>query len=219
MPISAATSSCSRAPSSSVRSIKAPAQQTLAVSYAGRDDWRIERVECANPSIEATTVETNRASGYVNYNVVVKLKKDTPPGYIPGPLFLVTNDLDPRSSRIPVAIEGLVTATLTVRPSPLFMGVVEAGRPVTRNLAVQGRAPFRIVAVHSNDDRFQFQRPTEAKLVHVLPVTFLAKNAVPTTEKVIAKIVIETDVAGMKMVEVEASAQLIPANSAQPAAP
>ena len=72
---------------------------------------------------------------------------DAPPGYIRDQLTLVTNDFDPRAARVPVAIEGLVASALTVRPSPLMMGVVEAGKPVTRNLVVQGQTPFRILAV------------------------------------------------------------------------
>ena len=61
------------------------AEQVLAVSYAGRNDWQILRVECANPHIEAAPVETSRTAGtpgLVTYNVVVKLKADAPPGYL-----------------------------------------------------------------------------------------------------------------------------------------
>ena len=75
-------------------------------------------------------------------------QEDAPPGYIQDQLVLVTND-STRGSRVPVAVEGLVAAALTVRPSPLMMGVVEAGKPVTRNLVVQGRSPFHILAARS----------------------------------------------------------------------
>ena len=118
----------------------------------------------------------------------MKLKPDAPPGYIRDQLMLVTNDFDPRAARVPVAVEGLVAAALTVRPSPLMMGVVEAGQPVTRNLVVQGRAPFHILAVRSADDRFQCKVPTEAKAAHILPVTFLAKDANSAGERLSAKI-------------------------------
>ncbi len=133
----------------------AGAQQTLAINYAGRNDWKIEQVECADPHIETSLVETGRTPGQVNYSLSVKLKPDAPPGYIRDQLMLVTNDIDPHAARVPVVVEGLVAAALTVRPSPLMMGVVEAGQPVTRNLVVQGRTPFRILAVRSADDRFQ----------------------------------------------------------------
>ena len=47
----------------------AEAKQTLAVNYAGRDDWRIVRIECANPSIEASAVETSRTPGKAGYSL------------------------------------------------------------------------------------------------------------------------------------------------------
>ena len=138
----------------------AGAQQTLAVSYAGRDDWRIVRVECADPSIEASAAETSRTPGQVGYSLSVRLKPDAPPGYIRDQLVLVTNDYDARAARVPVAVEGLVVAALSVRPSPLMMGVAEAGRPVTRNLVVQGGRRFASWPCIPATSRFSAGRPT-----------------------------------------------------------
>jgi hypothetical protein len=194
----------------------ADAKQAVAVSYAGRSDWRIERVECANPNIEASAVETNRTTGQIGYNLTVRLKPDVPPGYIRDQLVLVTNDYDARAARVPVAVEGLVVSTLSVRPSPLMMGAAEVGRRVTRNLVVQGRAPFRIVAVRPSDERFQCPVPSDAKAAHVLPVTFLATGAKPAASTVNAKIRIETDLAGVNAVEVGVSVQIVPAETAKP---
>ena len=146
----------------------------------------------------------------------MKLKQDAPPGYIQDQLVLVTNDFDPKAARVPVAIEGLVAAALMVRPSPLLMGVVEAGRPVTRNLVVQGRAPFHILAARSSDDRFQCRVPMDAKMAHILPVTFLAKARRPRPATLSAKIRLETDLAGAEPIEVNAAVQVAPARTARP---
>ena len=189
----------------------AGATQTLSVTYAGRDDWRIVKVECANPSIEAKAVETSRSPGKVGYSLSVQLKPDAPPGYLRDPLVLVTNDYDARAARVPVAIEGLVISALTVRPSPLLLGATEAGKPVTRNIVVQGRAPFRILAIRSSDERFQCQAPSEAKAAHVLPVTFLAKDEKTSSGVQNTKLRIETDMAGANVVEVGVSVQVAPA--------
>lgn len=192
------------------------AQQTLTVNYAGRDDWRIAKVECANPYIEASAVETNRVPGQVGYSLSVRLKPDAPPGYIRDQLVLITNDYDARAARVPVAIEGLVAAALSVRPSPLLMGATEVGRPVTRNLVVQGRAPFRITAIRASDERFQCKPPSDIKAAHVLPITFLANSANSAAGTVTAKIRIETDLAGVNAAEVSVSVQLGPAGAAKP---
>jgi hypothetical protein len=192
----------------------AGAKQELAVDYAGRDDWRILQIESSNPAIEAHATETKRSPGRVGYNLSVELRPDAPPGYLRDQLVLVTNDFDARAARVPVAIEGLVVAALSVRPSPLMMGATEVGRPVTRNLVVQGRLPFRITRVQSSDERFQCKTSTETKAAHVLPVTFLAKEGKGTVD---AKLHIETDLTGVNSVDVNVSVQVAaPAGTAKP---
>jgi len=186
------------------------ASREVKILYAiGRSDWKILRAECANPHIEARVVEDSRNSTQVAYNLSVKLKADSPPGYIQEPLMLVTNDIDASKARVPVNIEGLVAAALTVRPSALIMGVAEVGKPVTSNLVVQGRAPFRIVAIRPGDERFQAKVPSEAKPYHIIPVTFLAKDGKTPPGKISTKIRIETDLAGAGAVEVGASVEVV----------
>jgi hypothetical protein len=174
----------------------------------GRNDWKIERVECANPHIETKFVETSRNATQVAYDLTVKLKNDAPPGYVQQPLILVTNDLDLSKSRVLVNVEGLVAAALTVRPSSLVMGTTEVGKAATGTLVVQGRAPFRIVAIRATDKRFQCKASTEAKPFHIIPVTFLATDAKTPPGKVIAKIRIETDLADAGAIEVDASIEV-----------
>lgn len=184
--------------------------RTLKITYAGRSDWRLERVECSNPHLEVQLSEIQRTAGPVAniaYELLVKLKSGTPPGYIKDQLVLVTNDANARAARVPVSVEGVVRAALSVRPTALLMGVAEPGQPLTRNIVVQGQTPFRILAVHCNDERFQCRLPAEAKTIHILPVTFLAKQA-DKTGIVKTKLRIETDLSGRATVEVEAAVQI-----------
>jgi hypothetical protein len=185
------------------------ASRELKITYAGRSDWKIQRVECSNPHIEARVVEASRTPTQIAYNLSVKLKADSPPGYLQTPLILVTNDFDASKARVPVNVEGLVAAALTVRPTSLIMGVAEVGKPVTSNLVVQGRAPFRIVAVRSSDERFRGRVPSEAKPFHIIPVTFLAKDADTSPGRVSTKIRIETDLAGAGPIAVDASVEVV----------
>ena len=90
------------------------------------------------------------------------------------------------------------------------MGAAEIGKPVTSNIVVQGRAPFRIVAIHSSDARFEGKVPAASKTFHIVPITFLAKDAKTAPGKVSAKIRIETDLAGAKALEVDAAAEVVP---------
>jgi hypothetical protein len=192
----------------------ATAEQNLTLSHAGRKDWRIRRVECANPHVAVSVVEISRAAGTVNYNLSAKLNGDAPLGYLRDQLVLVTNDLDTKASRVPIAIDGLVAAALSA--SPLWMGVAEPGQPVTRNLVIHGKAPFHILAVRSSDARFQCKTPAEARNYHILPVTFLAKTSGGTTGHVAAKIRIETDLSGAQPIETSVSIQVAPGTARNP---
>ena len=117
---------------------------------------------------------------------------------------------------MPVPVEGLVVAALSVQPSPLMMGLAEVGRPVTRTLVVQGRVPFHVLAVKSSDGRFRCTPPVEAATRHLLAVTFLAPEAPAAGGRAEAKLRIETDLAGAGAVEVNASVQIVPPKDGRP---
>jgi hypothetical protein len=151
-----------------------PVTKELSISYAGRSDWRIEGVESTDPHIAAEVVRANGGSGNVNYTLTVTLSADAPPGYIHEHLTLLTNDFNPSSAQVPVPVEGVVVGTVSVRPSPLLLGVVDTGGTAKGRLVVHGRTPFRITAIRANDPRFECVVPTEAKPVHLVPVTFVA---------------------------------------------
>jgi hypothetical protein len=185
------------------------AERNLMLSHAGGQGWRIQRVECANPHIAVSVAEISHTPSSVSYRLSAKLRNDAPPGYIQDQLVLITNDPDVKASRVPIAIEGLVAAALSA--SPLWMGVADPGQPVTRNLVVQGKTPFRILAIRSSDARFQCKMPAEAKNVHIVPVTFLANNAGVAGGHVAAKIRIETDLTGAQPIETPVSVQVAPA--------
>lgn len=182
-----------------------PVEKKVSVSYAGRSDWRIERVESANPFLEGKVNEVSRTGKIVKYELLVTLKGDAPAGYIKDQLILITNDADLQSTKVPVPVEGLVTQSLTVSPSTLFMGVVEIGKSTTKPLVISAKAPFKIISVKSSDPRFQCKIPEGSVRAHRLPVTFNAQDA---SGMVSGKIHIETDFPNAKPLDVEVKAQV-----------
>jgi hypothetical protein len=182
-------------------------KQKVTVSYAGRSDWQIQRVESDSPYLEGRVSEVSRGNGQVKYDLWVTLKADAPVGYIKDQLVLVTNDFSRNSSRVPVAVEGVVSAALSVRPSPLFLGVIETGQSVTRPLVIQGKTPFHILAARSSNPHFQCKPPQEAKTVQLLPVTFDAKDV---SGRVSGTIFIQTDYPQAGNLQVEANVQVTP---------
>ena len=168
----------------------AAVDQTVAVSYAGRGDWQVLDVKSPNPHISAKVVETGRADGQVSYALKVHMDADTPAGYLNDHLMLVTNDQS--GAQIPVLVEGRVVPNITVSPTALFMGVVQPGQQVTKQLVVKSKKPFRILRISCDDKSFKFDTSKEsaAKDLHLIPVTFTAGA---DAGKVVKTIKIQTD--------------------------
>ncbi len=167
-----------------------PVEKAIALAYAGRNDWQIVAVKSSNPHITAKVVETGRGGGQVSYHLFVKMDENAPVGYIREHLMLVTNDS--YATQIPVAVEGVVQAGIVVSPASLFMGVVQPGQKVTKQLVVKGNKPFRIVSVDCDDKGFQFDTSSvkTPKALHLIPVTFVAGKEPGKVSKTIR---IETD--------------------------
>ena len=166
------------------------ADRTVGISYAGRSDWKIMGVNSSNPYLSAEITETRRGGGQIAYQLSVHLDEHAPPGYLQDHLTLITNDR--RLTQVPVPIEGKVQSAITVSPASLFMGVVEPGKKVTKQLVVQGKQPFRIISISCDDESFEFDTSAndEPKTLHLIPVTFVAGE---DRGKVSRTIRIETD--------------------------
>ena len=169
------------------------ASQKILITYAGRDDWKIDSIKSPWPYIETKLVETARGNGQVSYELWVGLTKDAPTDYLSGQLILETNDLDANKCHVPLAIEGQVVSSLSVRPDSLTFLSMPNGAPMKRNLFIQGSEPFRVVSVDCADSRIEVILPTESKRAHLVPVNFL-----PTAEvgKANASLLIKTDQGG-----------------------
>jgi hypothetical protein len=148
--------------------------QHVSVNYGGGGGWQILDVKSFNPHITAKAVEASRSDGQVSYTLNVRVDAKTPAGYLNDHLILVTNDAT--ASQIPVLVEGQVTPGITVNPTALFMGVVQPGQKVTKQLVVKSKKPFKILGVSCDDKSFQFDtsKVSTAKELHLVPVTFTA---------------------------------------------
>src|SRR5690606_35619758 len=103
---------------------------------------------------------------------------------------------------------------LTVSPGSLFLGVLEPGQKVTKQLVVKGKTPFKVLSVKCADNCFEFKTNTESKTLHLIPVTFTASE---TRGKLSQTIEIETDVASGTFSSCTASATIkaVPAKTAE----
>lgn len=170
-----------------------PVDKRIAVTHSGHRGWRILDVKSANPHISAQAVKSSRAGGRVTYDLKVHVHQTMPAGYVQDHLMLITNDR--RSAQIPVLVEGRVLSAVTVSPASLFLGVVQPGRKVTKQLVVRSKKAFRIVSITCDDESFEFRTPAGGapKRLHLVPVTFVAGES---SGKVSKTIRIETDLGG-----------------------
>lgn len=142
------------------------------VSYAGRPDWQITDVRSTNGNLGVELKEVTRLDGRVDYDMIVRLSESTAAGYLRDELTLVTNDHS--AQRIPLLVEGRVRSAVTVSPASLFLGVLTPGQQVTKTLVVRGQKPFKVVDICCDDECFKFKATSDAKALHVIPVTFTA---------------------------------------------
>jgi hypothetical protein len=165
-----------------------PVDKKVTVNFAN-NNWRISDVKSANPNIKAQVVETGRNYGKVSYDLKVSLDSKTPVGLVNDYLMLQIND---NRTQIPVLVEGRVNAGVTVSPAALFMGVVQPGQKVTKQLVVKSKKPFKIIGIDCDDKSFEFKIPADqtAKTLHLVPVTFVAGSDMG---RVVKTIKIETD--------------------------
>lgn len=181
------------------------AEKSISVSYAGRSDWRILEARPGSPYVQAQLTETSRGGGSVAYSLAVKLKPDAPIGYLRDQVMLITND--GRTAEVPVDIEAKVVSEVSVSPASLFLGAVEPGQKVTKQVVIQGKRPFKITGIKcDNAQCFEIATPDTAKILHLLPIVYTA-SAEPG--KITYKIIVETDLGKDVAPEISAYAQVL----------
>jgi hypothetical protein len=148
--------------------------KTVAVNYAGRNDWKITDVRSANEHLQVELQETERGGGRVAYALKILLDESAPPGTIADQLFLVTNDRNYRT--IPLDIQGRIVPELTVTPATLVLGDVAQGQEVTEKIVVRGKSPFKILAVECDDASFSFDVGDESKTLQIVTLRYTASS-------------------------------------------
>ncbi len=150
-------------------------ERRIKVSYAGRNDWAIIDVEKPSDHYDVRLRETRRGEGRVDYEMLVRLGENAPPGFLTDQFLIVTNDAN--LAKIPFTVNGRVLPGITVSPASLQLGVLDPGQRVTKQLVVRSKRPFQITDVHCDGDCLTFQSPEGAKQLHLVPVTFTAGDA------------------------------------------
>jgi hypothetical protein len=191
------------------------ASKRIRVNYAGRNDWRILDVQSAQEHLAAKVVEVSRAFGQVAYDLTVDLKADAPEGYLNDRIVLVTNDSNATAARVPIIVQGMVVAPLTVSPPSVSLGSVKPGQSVQKNLVLQGKTPFKLESVTVPDNRFTVKRSELPNAAQIVTVTFTAGQE---TGKISGQIDVRTSMPGSENLKIRVEGEVTGADDA-PGAP
>jgi hypothetical protein len=155
-----------------------PGLKKVQVRHVGRSDWKISDVRSANKNFEVELNEVSRGGGQVVYDMQVRLKPEAPAGHFQDQLSIVTDDSQLKT--IGLMVQGNIVPLVSVSPAALFLGVLEPGQSVTKNLVVKAKAAFQIQGIDfDSNDKLQFKSPSpdEKRNVYVIPVTFTAGDS------------------------------------------
>ena len=153
------------------------AERTLQLEYTGRPGWALIKVERSQPFIFARAEEIRRERGDVVYRITVGLRENAPPGYIRDVLRFTTNELQPGKAEpveIILPVQGVVTASMQVKPSPMLIGILAPGETATKNIVLWNETPFRITAVAVPDNRFRFAFSEQESTMQLITLSFSA---------------------------------------------
>jgi len=136
--------------------------------------WKILDVQsdCKFLAVELKQIQAYQGT---NYNMVVRLRPNAPPGPFSEVLELVTNE-DVRSQRIPVRVEGRIKQTLSASPSPLSFNMIEQGKKSEKTLIIQGAEPFRITDITSEDRNITATIDRTSKKIQPIKLTYTGKE-------------------------------------------
>ncbi|MFO0424340.1 MAG: DUF1573 domain-containing protein [Planctomycetia bacterium] len=148
------------------------AERSVRITHVGSTPWEIKDVRSANPNFEVQLSKPTHTPSQSIYDLMLRLKSETPAGYVKGQLILVTND--PRAAQIPMDVEGRVVAAVTVSPQLLALGTVQPGGTATKNVVVRANRPFCVTGVSCSDGCLSCPTKETPATVHILPVTFQA---------------------------------------------
>ena len=106
-------------------------ERRVKITYAGREDWSLIDARTTNPNLRLQLIDMGRVRGQANYELVARLSREAPAGYIKEQITLTTNDVhNPDTS---VDVEARVLSEITISPASLFMGVVQPGKKSPSN--------------------------------------------------------------------------------------
>ncbi|MFO1062919.1 MAG: DUF1573 domain-containing protein [Pirellulales bacterium] len=188
-------------------------QLDVSLDYAGKSDWKINKIAADSKYVSADFTEISRNGGRVKYGITARLSPECPTGPLATQLILYTSDQ--RLVTVPLQCFANVQADLSASPAALALGEIKPGQPIKQRILLKGNEPFNVLNVKGSNIQIEFEPTTEAKAVQFLNLTFAAPTEAQQGDN-LAGLDIATDLSGGKAVRIELSYKLS-AGSSSPA--
>lgn len=154
-------------------------QLDLNLQYAGRSDWKIEKIESPQSFIDVKFEEVSREAGRVKYVIHAKMNDSAPMGRLQDRLILHTNDR--RITSVPLRLLANIQPMVQTSPSQLSLEL-GAGESVTQRLVIKAPEAFKILGITSELADIKFDASDASKSAHLLNITLTPKGNATLTE-------------------------------------
>lgn len=179
---------------------------TLTLDYAGRSDWEILGVSCPYGCTQSDFKEISRANGRVRYSIDVLLDGSAPEGYLSNQLTVQTNDR--RLKSFPIALSASIEKSIKSSPPSIVLGAVKPDEPMAQRITISAKSAFNVASIESDIAEIRYDLPAAAQRVHLLNVIILPKPKEIMFGEVKGKILIKTDSANERPIEIPLSYNL-----------
>jgi hypothetical protein len=173
----------------------------VAVDYAGKPTWQINKVTSGDSYVSITPTEVSRQNGRVRYNLNIAIGEDAPAGPLESEIIVHTNDRN--LTTIPLRLVANVTPEISASPKTLSFGDIVQGEPIKQLIVLKGQKPFVVKSIESELFDIEPIQNEESKAIHALPLIIRPKRG-EFGKELQGKIIFTTDLPEKPTIEVGA---------------
>lgn len=152
------------------------ANRQIRITKYNNPSWRIVDVKSTFPHVGVALTNPTQAGAQVSYNMDVRIKDSSPPGFVQGELLIVAEEFG-RRTNIPIKFSAKVASALQLSPEILTVTGVPQGETISKKVIVKAAQPFRISDITCSSELFSVaSNPEKSKKVHFINVDYSAEQ-------------------------------------------
>ena len=171
----------------------------VAVDYAGKPAWQINKVTSSDSFITVVPTEVSRQNGRIRYSLALSITGEAPVGPLESEIVVHTNDRN--LTTVPLRLMANIAPEISVSPQTLSLGDIVQGEPLKQLIVLKGQQPFLINSVESGEFDIEAKLSEESRTLHALPMIITPKAA-EFGKEIKGKISFSTDLPEKPLIDV-----------------